>query len=193
MYWLWLQLPLHTNHEAPHPGQTHQDKELQMWCLFTSSTFLNPKCFAWTHEKIPLCSLLTASIKINWPLHCKLFSPDLSSQVLSLMVRVGHSWQCSVCEYQSAKKGNMFEHVEAKHIESPGYECSTCGVYCKTYSAFRSHHKRQHRQWYDSINYFTKWNWLLWLLILQTCRLRPYPWCPRWTMCGTALSVHIRV
>ena len=45
----------------------------------------------------------------------------------------------------------------------------------------------------DSINYFIKWDWLLCFLILQTCRLRPYPWCPRWTMCGTALSVHIRV
>ena len=87
VYWLWLQIPFQTIPEAAHSGQTHQDKELQMWCLFTSSTFLNPKCFIWTHEKQTLCCLLTASIKINWPLLIV-----LSRSVLASFVPDGEGW-----------------------------------------------------------------------------------------------------
>ena len=73
------------------------------------------------------------------------FFPDLSSQVLSLMQRVEHVWQCSVCSYRSVKKDNVFYHVEAKHVETDGYECSACGYFSKTLQSYKSHVKRNHK------------------------------------------------
>ena len=73
------------------------------------------------------------------------FFPDLSSQVLSLMQRVEHVWQCSACSYRSVKKDNVFYHVEAKHVETDGYECSACGYYSKTLQSYKSHVKRNHK------------------------------------------------
>ena len=66
-------------------------------------------------------------------------------EVLSLMWRDGGTWRCNNCEYESNRKTNMFEHVEAKHVISTGYTCQTCGTFCKTFSAYRSHIKRLHK------------------------------------------------
>ena len=60
------------------------------------------------------------------------------------MEKVDKVWSCVVCQYQSSKKNNVFEHVEAKHVQSTGYNCQQCGTFCKTYSAYRSHIKRLH-------------------------------------------------
>ena len=70
---------------------------------------------------------------------------DVSAQVLSLMSRVDHVWHCSVCPYKSVKKDHVFYHVEAKHVESDGYECSACGYYSKTLQSYKSHVKRNHK------------------------------------------------
>ena len=61
------------------------------------------------------------------------------------MLKVEHVWQCSVCSYRSPKKSNVFDHVEAKHVESDGYECSACGYYSKTLQSYKSHVKRNHK------------------------------------------------
>ena len=69
---------------------------------------------------------------------------DVITEVSSLMERVDKMWSCLACQYQSNRKTNLFEHVEAKHIQSTGYNCQDCGTFCKTYSAYRSHVKRLH-------------------------------------------------
>ena len=70
---------------------------------------------------------------------------DVSAQALSLMSKVDHVWHCSVCPYKSVKKDHVFYHVEAKHVESDGYECSACGYYSKTLQSYKSHVKRSHK------------------------------------------------
>lgn len=56
----------------------------------------------------------------------------------------GGRWQCSVCGYQS-KSTNVKYHIEAKHIESSGYNCSYCGVFMKNRHLLNKHLSLQHR------------------------------------------------
>jgi len=53
-------------------------------------------------------------------------------------------WQCTVCEYSSKKKHNMFEHIESKHVQHQGYYCYLCNKSCPSQSSFRMHNKRKH-------------------------------------------------
>ena len=55
------------------------------------------------------------------------------------MSKVGGSWKCSVCDYESKLKARTFEHVEAKHVKSQGYNCSICQKFCSTYNALKLH------------------------------------------------------
>jgi rubrerythrin len=48
-------------------------------------------------------------------------------------------WYCLVCRYESAKKSHVFEHIEAKHIDHPGYSCPICGRLLKNSIALRRH------------------------------------------------------
>ena len=104
-----------------------------------------------------LGAILNFYIYVDTRYHCKIFEnqmqmwlfdnfADLSSQVLSLMTRVDQVWQCSVCPYRSGKKDHVFYHVEAKHVESSGYECSACGYFSKTLQSYKSHVKRNHKE-----------------------------------------------
>ena len=43
---------------------------------------------------------------------------DVVSQIETKMLKVGSGWQCSDCEYSSAKKYNLYRHVEVKHVEA---------------------------------------------------------------------------
>ena len=49
---------------------------------------------------------------------------ELNSMILSKMMRneVG-DWQCNECFQTSNKKQNIMEHIEASHMETPGYNC----------------------------------------------------------------------
>jgi len=73
---------------------------------------------------------------------------DLESVINSKMAKVpGTStvlWQCLECDYTSKKNLNVFEHIEAKHIQHEGYYCQLCNTTCPSKSAFRMHKKRKH-------------------------------------------------
>jgi len=85
--------------------------------------------------------------------------------------------------YENTRKNNVFEHVEAKHVESPGYNCSVCMLFCKTFYAYKGHFKRNHRNeiclvsvyWFISYDTFlvTQFNLLKNMEILKfspTCK-----------------------
>ena len=55
-------------------------------------------------------------------------------------------WQCIICSYSSRYKGDVKKHVEAKHIQSGGYNCEICGKYCPSINALKSHNARNHRE-----------------------------------------------
>jgi len=54
-------------------------------------------------------------------------------------------FSCKLCGYQANKKQRITYHVEAKHMESPGYECDICQKYCPTKNALCIHKSRFHR------------------------------------------------
>ena len=55
-------------------------------------------------------------------------------------------WECMFCGRQSKVKTNIFEHIEASHMETPGYTCEICTKHCRTRNALRAHKHRSHNQ-----------------------------------------------
>ena len=53
-------------------------------------------------------------------------------------------WHCLFCGRASKVKTNIFEHIEATHVESPGYSCEICEKHCRTRNALRAHKHREH-------------------------------------------------
>ena len=53
-------------------------------------------------------------------------------------------WQCCFCGRASRVKTNIFEHIEATHVETPGYNCDVCAKPCRTRNALRAHKHREH-------------------------------------------------
>jgi hypothetical protein len=57
------------------------------------------------------------------------------SMIFSKMFRnEAGEWQCSECYKTSNNKNNIMEHIEASHVESPGYDCDIC------YKTFKTKH-----------------------------------------------------
>jgi len=50
----------------------------------------------------------------------------------------GH-WICIVCNYLSKKKSHITDHVEAKHIDHPGFVCPLCDKQLRNSIALRRH------------------------------------------------------
>lgn len=75
---------------------------------------------------------------------------ELESYIFSKMSKLTSSnsetlWRCNDCGYESRKKTNTQEHVEAKHIQSSGFLCSLCQHFCLNKKALRNHTFRHHR------------------------------------------------
>ena len=71
---------------------------------------------------------------------------EISSAVLSKMEQRGGVWGCLECNWESKYKSRIFDHVEAKHIETGGYSCTICGKFCPSYSSLKMHKSRYHRE-----------------------------------------------
>ena len=81
----------------------------------------------------------------SWILLTYVITLEVTEQVTMLMEKVHNVWKCRACSYENTRKTNVFEHVEAKHVESSGYNCTICGQFCRTISAYKGHFKRNHR------------------------------------------------
>ena len=55
------------------------------------------------------------------------------------------AWYCVDCHYESANKGDVGNHIEAKHVETAGTSCDICGIVTKTRKAMKMHKMRQHK------------------------------------------------
>ena len=66
----------------------------------------------------------------------------------SLMSRdvVTNSWACCECDYKSSVRGDMKNHIEAKHIVNACVSCDICGHLTKTRKALKMHKYRQHKE-----------------------------------------------
>jgi len=73
-------------------------------------------------------------------------STDLESVIQSKMSKnTEGEWQCNDCFKTSKVKTNIFEHIEAAHVESPGYECEICYKVYRTRNSFRKHKNVNHK------------------------------------------------
>jgi len=73
---------------------------------------------------------------------------DLDELIESKMGRVstpsGMLWSCTECGYL-ARKANIIEHVEAKHVENSGVLCRYCQKLCPNRKSLRNHVYKHHR------------------------------------------------
>jgi len=60
----------------------------------------------------------------------------------------GFLWRCLDCGHTSKRTTDLTKHIEAKHIESGGYDCSLCGKHCPSKNSLTAHMSRQHRKAY---------------------------------------------
>ena len=73
---------------------------------------------------------------------------ELNSVILSKMVRnEAGDWQCNECFKTSNKKQNIMEHIEASHMETPGYNCEVCYKVFKTKHSLRTHKNVKHKEY----------------------------------------------
>ncbi|XP_023340336.1 protein abrupt isoform X11 [Eurytemora carolleeae] len=54
-------------------------------------------------------------------------------------------WTCTDCGRSSKVKNNIYEHIEALHVNSRGYSCTICSRILKTKNTLRNHMNLQHR------------------------------------------------
>jgi len=53
--------------------------------------------------------------------------------------------QCSDCGLKT-KSSNLYNHIEAKHLDHPGYNCVYCHKFCKSRHSLITHIHRLHRK-----------------------------------------------
>ena len=58
-------------------------------------------------------------------------------------------WKCLDCGYRTKNNSVLYEHIESRHVDHPGYECDICSKFCSTRNALRNHKSFKHR---DSSN-----------------------------------------
>merc|ERR1712179_843675 len=77
---------------------------------------------------------------------------DLESLIFSKMSKnTNGEWQCTDCYKASKVKTNIYVHIEANHVDSPGYQCDVCYKFCTTSNALRKHKFVKHRN--EEYNY----------------------------------------
>ena len=71
------------------------------------------------------------------------------AQIEFKMQRVQNSsskgWKCVDCAYEHSRKDLMISHIQANHVDFPGYYCNICGKYSKTWVALQKHRTRNHK------------------------------------------------
>ena len=70
----------------------------------------------------------------------------IQSKMTSILNEDGVVWQCNVCFYVSKYKHNVAEHIDTKHLESPGLPCSYCDRVCPNKKSLRNHIYYVHKQ-----------------------------------------------
>ena len=84
-----------------------------------------------------------------WPLDgindtCSNFLSDDGEAAVWSQIGRSHdgSWSCLVCAYSTHHKTNMFQHVEAKHVQTEGYHCPLCQKFCPNSKSLKNHKSR---------------------------------------------------
>ena len=75
---------------------------------------------------------------------------ELDDLIATKMVHVSDGkgkrlWRCLECSRERYSKTEISRHVEATHIQHPGYQCQHCDVISKTRDSLRHHVKNHHQ------------------------------------------------
>ena len=76
----------------------------------------------------------------------------LEEEILSKIEKLttGAGWLCLDCSYVGRKKSHVYEHVEAKHVDHPAYQCEECNRICKSRNSLRAHKNNYHKKRKDT-------------------------------------------
>ena len=74
-----------------------------------------------------------------------LYTDELISAIKGKMTRGSDGlWYCSECDYKTKYSTTLTRHIEAKHLQTSGFECSICAQFCPTRNSLMSHQYRKH-------------------------------------------------
>ena len=102
-------------------------------CDHVGQTFKNQFCFQWLY--------FLDSI----------FEQEILSKIEK--ISTGPGWLCKDCGYVGNRKGHVYEHVEAKHVDHPAYICDLCDSVCKNRSSLRAHRNKYHKNLWENTCY----------------------------------------
>ena len=61
------------------------------------------------------------------------------------MTRWEGQFVCTDCDYSTKNSSDLRRHIEAKHVQTAGWECSVCNKFCPTKNAYEIHFRRYHK------------------------------------------------
>ena len=70
---------------------------------------------------------------------------SINDEVVSQMQKCGGVWQCLACGWETKFRSRLWEHVEAKHVQTNGYFCPICEKFCPSINALKLHKSRNHK------------------------------------------------
>jgi len=74
-----------------------------------------------------------------------LLDVDIDLQIDKYVRSAGHDWICTICGKAVRNRMTLRNHIEAQHIETPGFQCDVCGFVSKTRHALRGHKDYNHK------------------------------------------------
>merc|ERR1712204_81654 len=84
---------------------------------------------------------------VNTEAISKVSVDELESTILAMVEKTEHGlYSCSVCGKTDSLKGNLKNHIEAKHIEGISFPCGQCGKQLRSRNAVACHINRCHRK-----------------------------------------------
>ena len=75
-----------------------------------------------------------------------LVSSEILKEIYSKMEPTAKCWGCVVCGFDSNNKTRTWEHVEAKHVDTGGFNCEFREKFCKSSASLRNYMDRYHRE-----------------------------------------------
>ena len=77
--------------------------------------------------------------------NCLFLIVGTEENILSCMMKNEQGWNCLSCGWITKNKTRLFEHVEAKHVPSAGYNCPFCEKFFRSLNSLKVHKSNFHR------------------------------------------------
>ena len=93
------------------------------------------------YETITIGIIKSKIFLSNWIL----FPEYVNESIEEKMSKTGELWQCLDCLWTTKNRTRLWEHIEAKHVQSAGYTCQICLKFCPSKRGLINHKARNHR------------------------------------------------